>query len=276
MEIQVTVTKADLERAVPAAREPKGVIFARLEGEINEELRYVAEEFLGEVAVQVINGDPDGELAMAVKNVACSSVFLRNLHNLDIVLTSTGFGVVSTNDTAPASKIRVDSLDGELRAKHLRYVDTMTLWLFTVSGWYQQGLMPIDSLFCLFSFLTKFAGMQQPLAKDWADAQPLIAEADGWLREKISDDLMDDLITKMATMALNPQEKGVVHQIRRIIGLSIRGDQKTAQEYFRRLMNTLEGNLEAFPAYADSQAFAVNHMKPYENKKDSSAFHFVG
>ena len=113
MEILIVIAKTDLERAVPAAKEPKGHIFARLEAEIREEVQNIAEEFLGDVAVQVVNGDPEGELAMAVKNVACSSVFLRNLHNLDLVLTSTGFGVVSTNDTAPASKIRVDALDGD-------------------------------------------------------------------------------------------------------------------------------------------------------------------
>ena len=276
MEIMIIVTKADLDRAVPAAREPKGTIFARLEEKIKKEVRNVAEEFLGDVAVTVVNGDPDGELSMAVKNLACCSVFLANMRNMDLVLTGSGFGVVSTNDTAPASKIRVDALDGELRAAYLRYQETLMLWLFAVDGWYRQGLVPIDSLFCFFSFLTKFAGMQQPLAKDWADAQPLIMEADAWLREKVSDELMDDLIGKMATLSLSDMEKGVVHQVRRIIGTFIRGDRHTAQEYFRRLMNTLEGSLEDFPAYAGSQTYQVNHMKPYENRRDQGAFHFVG
>ena len=147
---------------------------------------------------------------------------------------------------------------------------------FTLEGWYDQGLLCIDTLFCFFKFLRQFAGMQAPISKDWELQQGTILRTESFLREKISDELFDDLIMKMAKNALNDKEKGVVHQIRRIVGVAIQGRDDAKEEFFRRLMNTIERNLEEFPAYANSLAFQVNHSKPYENHKEDSAFHFVG
>ena len=103
-----------------------------------------------------------------------------------------------------------------------------------------------------------------------------ILRADRFLRDKISDEYMDELIEQMATNKLTAKNKGIVHQIRRYIGVVLNNETATAEEYFRRLMNTLEKDLVTFETYANSQAFEVNHAKPYENKQEDSAFHFVG
>ena len=154
--------------------------------------------------------------------------------------------------------------------------DELMKQLFKIDGWYSQGLVIIDTLFCFFEFLKKYVGMQAPISKDWENAANTILDTDRWLREKISDEFMDELIGKMATNSLNNKERGVVHQIRRIIGVAIQGNKGTAYEYFRRLMNTLEGDLESFSTYANSVAYECNHFEPYENRQEDSAFHFVG
>ena len=236
----VKIDKGFFDLTIPAAKEPKGIIFAKLETKINSVIQDIADDKLGDVATTIINDNPSGPLAADVKALACVDVFLREMRGLDLVLTPTGFGVVNTNDTAPASKIRVDALDG------------------------------------FFSFLRRYAGLQAPISKDWETAAAPILEADRWLRDKISDEFMDELITKMATNALDEKSRGVVHQIRRIIGVAIQGNKGVAYEYFRRLINTLESDIESFSTYAGSQAYVVNHSTPYENKKDDSAFHFVG
>lgn len=276
MEAEIRITKEDLERAVPAAKEAKGYIFNRLKDKIDEAIQDIAVDMLGAVGIAAVNASPHGQLAHTVMDLASVDVFLHEMRGLDLVLTDTGFGIVSTNNTAPASKIRVDALDGELRVKMLDVHERLMKMCFSLDGWYQQGLVIIDTLFCFFSCLKRFAGYQQPLAKDWAEATPKILSADRFLREKISDEFMDELIGKMATNSLSADEKGVVHQIRRTIGVSVIGDQNTFYEYYRRLMNTIEGNLEAFPTYAASDTYLLNHAKPYENRQEDSAFHFVG
>ena len=276
MEITTVITKDQFEQAVPAAKEPRGTIFAKLERKINSAIEDIIEDNLGAKGNEVLQSDPNGRLAITVMQLASVDVFLHEMRNLDLVLTNTGFGVVSTNDTAPASKIRVDALDGELRVKWLTLHDEMLKLCFAIEGWYQQGLVVIDSLFCFFGFLKKYAGYQAPISKDWEDVMSVVLATDRSIREKISDEFMDELIAQMATCTLNDANRGIVHQVRRIIGVAIKGDRQTQYEYLRRLMNTLEGDIDSFPTYAGSLAFEVNHFKPYENRKDDSAFHFVG
>lgn len=276
MEITIKISKEAFDEAVPAAKEPKGVVFRKLEGKINQAIVDIVEDKLGEAGLAFIAANPDCELEWTVKQLACVDVFLHEMRGLDLVLTGSGFGVVSTNDTAPASKMRVDALDGELRVKWLHLADRLLSLCFMVSGWYQQGLVVIDTLFCFFGYLKAFAGLQAPISKDWENAQQSILDADRWLRDKISDEFMDEMITQMATDSLTAKNRGIVHQVRRIIGMAVIGNKGTTYEYFRRLMNTLEGDLESFPTYANSSAFEANHFKPYENRKEDGAFHFVG
>lgn len=276
MEITVKINKPDFDLAIPAAKESKGTIFAKLEKKINETIVDIGEDILGEVGIRFVNENPESVATWAVKVLASVDVFLKEMRGLDLVLTETGFGIVSTNNTAPASKMRVDALDGELRLKWLRAHDELLKQCFKMEGWYQQGLVIIDTLFCFFDFLKQFAGYQAPISKDWETATATILDTDRWLRDKISDEFMDELITQMATNSLTDKNKGVVHQIRRIFGVALQGNKGTAYEYYRRLMNTLESDLESFSTYAGSQSYEANHFKPYENKAEDGAFHFVG
>lgn len=275
-EISLDITKKQMEAAVPASREPKSIIFDKLKPRFLETIRDIAEDKLGDVAIAVVNAEPEGVLANLVRNLAVQDVFLRELHGLDLVLTATGFGVVSTNDTAPASKIRVDAFDGELRVKWLMTHDSLLEALFRIPGWYAQNLLQLDTLFYRFAFLKRFAGFQAPLAKDWETAQPLIMEADRYLRDRISDEFMDELILQTATAGVTEDNAGVIYQIRRYIGVWVQGNHAVAIEYYRRLMNTLEREIGKYPTYASSDAYTRNHMEPYENTADKGAFHFVG
>lgn len=274
--IAVRISKEAFDLAVPAAKEPKGIIFGKLQKKIDNRIDDIAEDRLGHVGINAVNNEPQGRMAETLMELAAVDVFLHEMRNLDLVLTSTGFGVVSTNDTAPASKMRVDALDGELRVKWLMLSDDLTEMCFKLDGWYRQGLVIIDTLFCDFKFLKAYAGMQAPLAKDWETASNAILACDRFLREKISDEFMDELIEGMATSSLNLKQRGIVHQIRRTIGAAIQNNQQLMFEYYRRLMNTLESDLDSFDTYRDSDAFAANHFKPYENHAEDSAFHFCG
>lgn len=274
--VTLRVSKEIFDQAVPAAKESKGTIYNKLLKKINSRIEDIADDRLGDIGKRAINADREGRLALTVIQLACVDVFLHEMRNLDLVLTSTGFGVVSTNDTAPASKMRVDALDGELRVKWLMLSDDLLELCFKLDGWYRQGLVIIDTLFCDFKFLKAYAGMQAPLAKDWETASAAILACDRFLREKISDEFMDELIEGMASSSLTTEERGVVHQIRRTIGAAIQGNEQLKDEYFRRLMNTLEQNLDDFPTYMNSEAFEANHFKHYENHAEDSAFHFCG
>ena len=121
--MNLEITKKDFDTAVPAAKEPKGKIFEALQGSIEEQKYFIEAELLGIPGVTVVDTGEDAaaeRLRRFVKQLVCVSAFVGGMRGLDLVLTATGFGVVSTQDTAPASKMRVDALEGELRGHHVR------------------------------------------------------------------------------------------------------------------------------------------------------------
>ena len=96
------ITKNDFERAVPAAREPKGKIFDVMQDAISMRLDIIGRELLGDpgtAAVEEGTGSTADSLRLAVRHLACVGAFLTEMRGLDLVLTATGFGEVSTKET---------------------------------------------------------------------------------------------------------------------------------------------------------------------------------
>ena len=278
MEINLPISKNDLDTLIPAAKEPKSHVYNMLKLKFDVMAQEVAMDLLGDAGTAAVNADQGSRLAMLVKELVVVRTFVDEMRGLDITITSTGFGVVSTQDTAPASKMRVDALDGQLRVQYLRTRGRLLRELFKVDGWgaQQQRFSAVQTLFYNFRFLTDYAGKQAPLSKDWEDAAPAIMDADRFLRDKISDAYMDELITQMCSDTLTEYNRPIVSQILRFIGVAIQGRRDMQVEYFRRLMNCLEKDLEHFETYASSEAYRTNHFEPYENTQDKGAFHFVG
>ena len=87
MEITIKINKPDFDLAIPAAKEPKGSVFAKLESKINTTIEDIAIDKLGDVGVSAVNNEPEGRLAKTVISLASVEVFLREMRGLDLVLT---------------------------------------------------------------------------------------------------------------------------------------------------------------------------------------------
>ena len=250
--MNLEITKSDFEKAVPAAREPKGKIFEVMEDAINYEVVKIESQVLGDVGAQAVEAGTDDALVQTVKRLACVRAFMNEMRGLDLVLTATGFGVVSTQDTAPASKMRVDSLDGQLRRQERLLLGTLLDRLFRVSGWNQQPQRQwnVQTVFFSLNNLEMWAGINHPKPEDWDMNIPSILAADAFLRKHIGNAYMDELIASMTSYSLSDNDA--------------------------RLINRLEADLTLYPTYADSEAYRLNHFTPYENHAEDSAFHFVG
>lgn len=276
--MNIEITKTDFERAVPTAREPKGRIYDVLADAVLTELGYIESQVLGDVGAQAVEAATDTALVQAVKHLACVSAFLKEMRGLDLVLTATGFGVVSTQDTAPASKMRVDALDGELRRKERLIKGTLLDRLFRVSGWNAQPQRQwhVQTLFFCLQQLEQYAGINHPKPEDWDQNVPVILAADTFLRKHIGNAYMDELLEQLTSHALTPANAPVVMLCQQYIGAWIAQNHLLKQETYDRLINRLEADLALYPTYADSEAYRLNHFTPYENHAEDAAFHFVG
>ena len=276
--MELEITKQDFEQAIPAAREPKGKIFEVMRAAINIELAGIENQILGDVGVQAVEAGSNTQLVQAVKRLACIRAFLSEMRGLDLVLTATGFGVVNTQDTAPASKMRVDALDGELRRQERLLLGTLLERLFRVSGWNQQPQRQwnVQTVFFTLNNLEMWAGINHPKPEDWDVNIPAILAADAFLRKHIGNAYMDELIANMTSYSLSEDDALIVIFCQQFIGAWIAQNHRLKEEIYMRLINRLEADLSLYPTYADSEAYKLNHFKPYENHAEDSAFHFVG
>ena len=279
--MNLEITKSDFEKAVPAAREPKGKIFDVMVDAIMAKVEQIGTSILGEPGTTVVEsgeGDNANMLRLYVKQLACVSAFLEEMRGLDLILTATGFGVVSTNDTAPASKMRVDALDGELRRKERLLHTLLVQQLFKVSGWSatQQRREQVETLFYAFFMLESFAGISRPKPEDWDLNVPAMLAADSHLRKHIGWSYMEELLTQLTSDTLTEPNGSVVLLCQKFIGACIAQNHHLKEELYMRLINRLEADLSLYPTYADSEAYRLNHFTPYENHAEDSAFHFVG
>lgn len=276
--MNLEITKSDFEKAVPAAREPKGKIFEVMEDAIKYEVANIESQVLGDVGAQAVEAGTDDALVQTVKRLACVRAFMNEMRGLDLVLTATGFGVVSTQDTAPASKMRVDSLDGQLRRQERLLLGTLLDRLFRVSGWNQQPQRQwnVQTVFFSLNNLEMWAGINHPKPEDWDMNMPSILAADAFLRKHIGNAYMDELIASMTSYSLSDNDALIVIFCQQYIGAWIAQNHRLKEEIYMRLINRLEADLTLYPTYADSEAYRLNHFTPYENHAEDSAFHFVG
>lgn len=276
--MNLTITKQDFEKAVPAAREPKGKIFDVMEDAISYEVVKIESQVLGDVGAQAVEAGTDTALVQAVKRLACVRAFLNEMRGLDLVLTATGFGVVSTQDTAPASKMRVDALDGQLRRQERLLLGTLLDRLFRVSGWNQQPQRQwqVQTLFFCLQQLEQWAGINHPKPEDWDMNYPTVMAADAYLRKHLGNAYMDELIDQLTGHSLSSQNIHIVLLCQQYIGACIAQNNRLKEETYMRMINRLETDLSHYPTYADGEGYRLNHFKPYENHAEDSAFHFVG
>ncbi len=279
--MNLEITKTDFERAIPAAREPKGKIFDVMQVAIMNKVEVIGCHILGEPGIAAVE---DSESTMGdilrplVKQLACVMAFLEEMRGLDLVLTATGFGVVSTQDTAPASKMRVDALEGELRRKERLLRSDIIAHLFKVSGWSdtEQRINNVWSLFYYFPMLEQYAGINKPKPEDWDVNVPVMLAADTFLRKHIGQAYMDELLGQLTSNTLTAANRPVVILCQKYIGAAIAKDRHLQDELFMRIINRLDSDTAVYSTYANSEAYRLNHFKPYENHAEDSAFHFVG
>lgn len=278
MNMVLEITKTDFEKAVPSAQEPSGSIFEVMEDAINNEVANIESQVLGVAGTLAVEAGTDTVLVQTVKRLVCVRAFMNEMRSLDLVLTATGFGVVSTNDTAPASKMRVDALDGQLRRNERLLLGTLLDRLFRVKGWNQQPQChwSVQTLFFCIQQLEQFAGINHPKPEDWDTNYPTILAADAYLRKHLGNAYMDELLAQMTSHSLTVANGFIVVLCKQYIGACIAQNLRLKEETYMRMINRMEADLSQYPTYADGEGYRLNHFKPYENHAEDSAFHFVG
>ena len=265
--MKITIDKDFFEKTILTATSATADVFDSLCDQI-ETAALDAVIFFFPVETKAVNLDE--ELLKEVKRHICFKAFYNGIPLLDLVLTPTGFGVVSNQNLAPASRDRVDSLRRLIGNCRDESVDRVLEMLPSLKDWGDSivAQFRIGSLFYTAHQLRDYAGKPDALRSDLHQLAPVIAEAEEIIQSHISKELFKSLLEKTRKNTLTDDEIIILHALRRAVGFFINNKLPAFRREIDDVVNVLEDNPPKFPLYKDSSAYKVKHFEHYKNDKD--------
>lgn len=273
----IIITKEELEQLVPVTASSHDRVYEAVMPTLDSISERVCMDILGPAGEAALNDEPNGKLMSAVKRFIAHMAVLDVFRQLDIVLTPTGFGVVSNDTVSPASKQRVDALEASLQTSRCRAEWALIDRLRHVENWGRQQQAQIIT--CIYDGTTFFSRPDlHRTEKQWEDFQTgEFWNVDEFVRQQIGSPLVDDILVAYRTDAERYQDYyEAVCIIRRIFELWLSGGRDAVAVALRRLIEVIEADRETFALYFSSSAFELHHHETFQNTKDSTAFVFNG
>jgi hypothetical protein len=267
----IEIDKVKFESVVTAAACANVQVFEAM----NDALQAAQRRVVNDVAPESVIEAASEELQNEVVRYVCLDAFYRQIPQLDLVLTPTGFGVVSNQNVAPASRDRVSALQDAIRNERDDSLDSIISMLLGNEAWAStvQAAKMVPSLMFLAEQVRDFAGMDGHRT-DLVALRAKIGEAEQKITEVCSMEQYYTFIEHIRKGSCSPDEEKVILSARRAIGYHLNGLWGGFKKELDYISNYLEGNLEQFKEYADSQVYKIKHYKRYENKREDPTYFF--
>lgn len=269
--IKFEITKEIFESHCSSATNSNSSIFDALKADIPfAESRVV--ELLGLDSLESL---PEN-IHPLVEKAICLDVYADAIPHLDLVLTSTGFGVVSTSNVVPASVDRVSRLQAKVQAMFEDAIDDALSLLRFVEEWNKSdaAVRLISSIFWQGKQLRKY-GYPQAHRSELSFKSSLIYTVEDELRKFVGDEIMDELILSIRTASSSSKQLMLIGLLERVIMAAVsdttRGDITILRNTVARY---LINNLDDFPTFKNSSAYAALKHTRYENTKESPCYFF--
>lgn len=271
--MEITIDKYFFEKTILTSTSATADVFYSLSDQIETATQDATIFFF---PVETKSEDLSEELLTEVKRYICFKAFYNAIPLLDLVLTPTGFGVVSNQNLAPASRDRVESLRRLVGNCRDESIDRVLEMLPLLKDWGDTivARFRIGSLFYTAHQLRDYAGKPEALRSDLHQLGPTIAEAEEIIQSHISKELFKSLLEKIRKNTLADDEIIVLHALRRAVGFFINDKLPAFRREIDDVVNVLEDNPVKFPIYKDSTAYKVKHFEHYQNDKDDTAYFF--
>jgi len=132
---EMEISKNEFESILSVATSSQVEVYEKVKPQFPATYEECKSDVLGVTGTAAVEDNNHESLTVAVKQWVAIRAFLAVFRQLDLVLTPTGFGVVSTNQMAPASKQRVDALVGHLRDSELVAHGRLLVELCRLADW---------------------------------------------------------------------------------------------------------------------------------------------
>lgn len=270
--MKITVSKEEFEYFIPVAKSAHDAVYNSVVPHLQEYADETAELYLGDVGVKAAN--EDAVIMMALKKYVSIVTFLLMMEQKDVVLTPTGFGVVSNDQVAPASSSRVNAVHQALQRDSLIAFSRLIKMLTKVDGWGEQEEAAFAISLPIWSMRQMMQVYGNKLSVETFHSNIATERrAMQKVREWIGDETVDYCLMNLRCNRRDEYTK-LIELFEQIVIAFIDGDIPMQQELYRKLLLKLERNIETYTLYAESDEYKANIAERYENKKEDSAFFF--
>ena len=265
-----TIDKKTFESVVLSATSSTAHVFSMIEPHLAVTEQNLKSELLGSFDYTTVVGFED-----ILVRLVCLRTYYEQIPHLDLVLTPTGFGVVSNENVAPASPERVKALRQQVKDACDDALDDAILamlgteWANTISG-----RIRVNSFYFTGADLRDYAGMPDAHRSALVERLIQIAEAEEYIRRGISSEFFEVLLDGIRKKELKTEYRMIIHELKLAIGGWLHGNKDVLRMKLANVINEMERNIDEYTEYRDSEAYKVKHFERYENAKDDSTFFF--
>ena len=272
-------TRELFQKAIPTAINPDDYLFQDAQQHLENANRWVLNQFIGE---DLYNGfeDLDSDIQSQLNFIVANKAFYDLIPQLDLILTPNGFGIVRTDNVAPASADRVKNLLDRTYRNWSTQFDQLLMQLLTTDNLLAKfRKSPVfysltNSFFLTAAELSIHAGIANATREDLEKLAPKISMCEVYLKRKISVEYYEELLSKVRVNALTEADKVVFPQFKRSLGMDLQGNHHAVVGYMDNVMNYIENNPDLYPTYTKSSTFINKSKQYFKNEKDSSGFFF--
>ena len=243
--------------------------------------RWLFSQFVGDdYADSFLSLDENEPLKLTAAAVVVHEAFLRAVPSLDLVLTPNGFGIVSNQNVAPASRDRVARLIASLETSRDNSIEQLISYLLREEEWYQSTirqwftatLFPNIDLANLCGFTehrwanylglrSKAIDVEQSIAEEFVSPEQLAV-----FREEVFSMTWDFSLTATS-------HTQIIERLRSVIVSVLQGNNVPVQS-LRDIVDFMRKHEDHFPEFRASRTYKLFEPPIFENKKKYSGYFF--
>lgn len=271
----IEITKEEFEQIMTAAIRPTTDVFDKVKPSFSRAFDRTSEKILGDIGNKLIADNSNTALISYTKTYICLYAFWLIFRQLDLVLTPTGFGVVSNNTTAPASKQRVEALYESLTYQCLQAKRDLVVSLMAHSEWGDTK----QATYCVENVGFDITRIEDRLGRnltpeEWADYRKMATAMDVRIRKMIGDAQMDDIISSFRRQEVDKPKYNYICVCIDLIMFLDYTQSREVDDKLNSLVNYMESFPDDFSIYINSEEYKTNHYERFKNKKDSPGYVF--
>ena len=251
-------------------------LFDKVKVDIDLAENWVIETFTSSKTFNTICGyAEDNPIRIITAKLIASEALRRAIPSLDLVLTPNGFGVVSNQNIAPASKERVDRLIGSLADYRDDCIANLLPALVGASQWLNSSQASFfgETLFPDLAITEQVKGTGSKWER-YLSLRPKILDIEASLAEEFfSPELMARLRNEVLRRTHSADLARVINAIRGQVVDLLNGGPIRMRDMID-VVNHIRCNPDLFPEWHDSETAKLYAPPIFKNKKESRGYFF--